>query len=214
MSPSPLLLAAFLPAAHADVILPPREPPALAQRVQQAAGDPYAEAFLAFTFVVTTDGQEQVRRTHRWCPKAGIVEVETAEGKTRISAVDGSPLEGASLEAADKAWGRFVNDSYWLLAPSKVLDPGVRAEAVGPDRLDLRFDGVGLTPGDRYSLTVDADGHVSAWSFVLQSGRTGSFRWEEGRPLGGLYLSALRVSEDGSTSIRFQDLQVGPACPL
>ena len=82
----------------------------------------------------------------------------------------------------------------------------------GPGETQLETDR--RLVGQRIKLLKDRLDEVTKARVVQRAGRTGSFRWEEGRPLGGLYLSALRVSEDGSTSIRFQDLQVGPACPL
>lgn len=212
-----LFLLAALSIARADVLVPePAEwEPELARRVAEAAGDPYAEQYLAFTFVVISDGQEKVRRSHRWCPQAGRVQVRTDDTTTTVSAVDGSALDAATGEqAAAEAWGAFINDGYWLLAASKVLDPGVKRSTDG-NRLSLSFDGVGLTPGDRYTLTVqEQTGLVTRWDFVLESGREGHFSWEDYQQHGGLMLSTRRVSDQGSFEIRFEGIQVGASCPL
>ena len=204
--------------ARADDALPLPEDTdsdALAHKVATAAGDPYAEHFLAFTFVVISDGQEKVRRSHRWCPQAGKVEVRTGDTATLVSSVDGRALDpSASQQAASEAWGAFINDSYWLLAPSKVLDPGVQRSVAG-DTLSLSFQGVGLTPGDRYTLTVQPQtGLVSRWDFTLEGGREGHLSWEDYQQHGGLMLSTRRISDRGSFEVRFEDLSVADRCPL
>lgn len=193
----------------------PADADALARRLVAATGDPYTLPALRFTFVVTADGVEKARRTHTWCPQAGLVEVALPDGAVRISASDGSPLPGTDADRAATAWQAFINDSYWLLAPAKVLDPGVRRTVDDQGRLVLQFDGVGLTPGDRYVLTVDPDdGHLAHWDFTLQSGRRGSFDWADPIEVGGLHLSPRRTSTDGRTTISFEDLEAPPTCPL
>ncbi len=172
---------------------------------------------LDFVFVSEADGAVTARRAHRWWPRKGAVEV-TADGET-ITLFDirqGVPATaddarwaevapGEDPAAALRAWAQFTNDSYWLLAPCKVMDPGVRRAAGPGGSLELRFEGVGLTPGDVYRLEVDPEsGLVSAWSFVLQSGREGRFTWEDYTQVGPLMLS-LRRSAEGTT-IRFEDV--------
>lgn len=213
------LLALILagPALADLVVLPTvtESADALAARVAAASGDPYREVALAFTFVVTADGQEKARRRHIWCPQAGRVEVRQGERADRISAVDGSPIGDTPADQAQSAWGAFINDSYWLLAPSKVMDVGVVRSLDAGGRLALAFAGVGLTPGDRYLLDVDRDtDQVWRWSYTLQSGRTGEWRWEGWQQVGGLHLSTLRVAEQGDATIRFEEVQALASCPL
>lgn len=216
----PLLLALSAPAS-ADLVTPslPSPPPTaerLAALVAQAAGDPYQLAGLRFTFLVMVDDQEKARRTHTWCPQAGLVQVESDGATTLISAVDGSPVDGADPAAAEAAWGAFINDQYWLLAPSKVRDAGVTRTLGDADwTLDLAFEGVGLTPGDRYSLRVNPKTHrVIEWRFVLQSGREGHFLWRQWKEVGGLAVSTARVSPDGGPAILFPTVEVLDSCPL
>ena len=56
-------------------------------------------------------------------PYAVYFNVNTKQGKAYVN---GKPVEG---EEADKlvkgAYARYINDTYWLLAPWKVFDPGV-----------------------------------------------------------------------------------------
>lgn len=90
---------------------------------------------------------------------------------------DGKLLSGEeAMQWLDSAHGMFVNDTYWLLAPFKLFDPGVTrgldpSEDTATEKaLTLTFDGVGRTPGDRYWLYVDRQsGRVTGWKFHLQS---------------------------------------------
>ena len=86
--------------------------------------------------------------------------------------LDGEELEGSDVKKAlDRAYGRFINDTYWLLMPAKMQDPGVNLASEGEaakdgktyDVVRLTFgEGVGLTPQDTY------------WAYVSKaSGRCG-----------------------------------------
>jgi hypothetical protein len=62
------------------------------------------------------------------------------------------------------------------MAPSKMLDPGVNrryeadSSSAAHDVLALTFGEVGLTPGDRYWVWVDAQtGRMDRWAYVLQN---------------------------------------------
>lgn len=170
---------------------------ALAARVLARVGNPLAEPGLAFDFVVGS-----MRRTHRWDIPNGRAEVIwTQEGKACRATV---PLgyNGEDPIARD-AWAAFVNDQYWLLAPAKVADPGVVRTADGTD-LRLFFEGVGLTPGDRYRFRTTPEGDVSGWEYVLQSGRSAAWTWSPPVAVGGLRLSLERVS--GDRTIRFENV--------
>jgi len=193
---------------------------ALAAKVAERCGPVYSVASLAFTFVVTIDGVEKARRAHVWRPLDGSLSVSSGgETVTLTDIREGAPSDaddprwatiapGVAPEAALKAWGGFVNDSYWLIAPCKVNDPGV-SRTVGEDgSLDLSFAGVGLTPGDRYQLSVDEEGRVTGWSFVLQSGREGEFVWTEHQDFGPLNLSLHRATPDGKVVIHFEAIGV------
>ncbi len=79
---------------------------------------------------------------------------------------------GPLLEAGWRVW---VNDSYWMFMPYKLADEGVVLRALGTstlldgspsELLELTFEGVGVTPQNRYVIDVDArTGLVRQWSF-------------------------------------------------
>lgn len=161
------------------------EAAALAPTVADRCGPAYEQQEIRFTFVFEAEGVEKVRRKHVWRPQE------------------------STPRAGDEGWAAFVNDSYWLLAPCKVNDPGVSRQIVDGD-LQLTFADVGLTPGDRYLLEVDDAGRVTGWSYTLESGREGAWTWTEHEARGPLELSMRRVSADGKNVIRFEDVAVTP----
>lgn len=197
--PDPAPPAAEATPAPAAEPAPVPDPAAVAA----ACGDPYALVELAFTFVVVKDGEEVVRRRHRWRPSESSVEVSLPDGTVDVWT---NPPPSKPADPGHAAWSAFVNDSYWLLAPCKVGDQGVTVRAE-PGVLALSFDGVGLTPGDAYRLEVDAQGRVTGWQYTLQSGREGAFDWSPYTEVGPLHLSLERRSRAGDTVIRFEQVE-------
>lgn len=79
------------------------------------------------------------------------------------------------LDGTYKAW---INDSYWLLMPYKLKDSGVTlgyksegklADGRAADVLQLTFEGVGVTPENKYDVYVSRDKHlVEQWSYYAK----------------------------------------------
>ena len=78
----------------------------------------------------------------------------------------------------ESAYAMWINDTYWLIMPYKLQDPGVTLtyageETVGGttyDKVMLSFEGVGLTPGDRYWAWINRDtGLMDRWAYHLES---------------------------------------------
>lgn len=191
--------------AEAEAMARPRED-MLAARLTLAAGPIEGVAELRFTFVVTVDGEERVRREHVWCPEQSSVRVTAGETTTRVA------TSGEPGDAQREAYEQFINDSYWLLVPTKLFDPGVH-RAIEGDDLRLTFAEVGVTPGDTYWLETEGD-HIVGWRFRLESGREGSFAFEDRTTVGPLTLSLTKRSRDGDAVIAFEDVGVGEHCSL
>ncbi|MDO6803586.1 hypothetical protein Q4595_14125 [Wenyingzhuangia sp. 1_MG-2023] len=72
-----------------------------------------------------------------------------------------------------KKW--WINDSYWLTMPWKMLDPGVTLKYIRKDKLpdghsadvlQMTFENVGVTPQNKYEIYVDKKEHlIKQWSF-------------------------------------------------
>lgn len=184
--------------------------------------------FLTFAFAPEKDGKIVFKRSHLWDRYTGDYRFEskTASNQTLLvlfnvnnqkgkSFINGKPLSD-SLNAVEikKAYGYFINDSYWLLAPLKLEDPGVSVtlenqediEGTLCDVLHLNFDKVGITPGDQYWLYVDSkSGLVKRWKFLLQdSDEPGVFNWTTYKDLGGgLKLSTRKENINENNAITF-----------
>jgi hypothetical protein len=83
-------------------------------------------------------------------------------------------------ELLQRGYEVWINDSYWVVMPFKLLDPGVTLKHLGErpledgraaDVLQLTFDGVGVTPENKYEVFVAHDtGLVEQWSFFAGAG--------------------------------------------
>lgn len=191
---------------------------------------------LRFDFVVLRDGKPIARRSHLWDRHAGRYRASWTreDGRNATAVFDPNDpkageawLDGKRTREAERSkllengYALFINDTYWLLMPWKMLDPGVRLAYEGEAReADRRFDvvhlsfepGVGLTPGDQYWVYVSqSSGLVERWDFLLEGstgqGRT-TFFWEDWQEMGGVRFSLRRRSADGRTEIRFENVRV------
>ena len=168
----------------------------VAVRLLEAHGaNAFASApYLRFNFAVETPEGEQVVARHLWNRSTGDYRVEWASGpdSNYVALVNvrdvedqrpegtvylnGTELTGEEAQAArEQAYGRFINDTYWLLAPLKVYDSGVNrhyaadSSTAEHEVLRLTFGDVGLTPGDTYWLDVSTEtGRLDRWSMHLQ----------------------------------------------
>ncbi len=196
---------------------------AVAERTLEAMGGADAWAatrFLRFDFFGF--------RLHHWDRYTGRhrLEGETREGVKYVvlhdidSHVAGAPegevyLDGELATGEDRdqwlerAYGAWINDTYWLVMPYKLLDPGVHLAYEGEEEVDgklhdvlrLSFDSVGLTPGDQYWAYIDREtGLMSRWAYFLESYEEGAaptaWRWLDWQSYGGIQLSSKREKVD------------------
>lgn len=174
-----LLLAAALNAAElADAV------------VKASGGDRWAEIkTIRFTFNVSQGTNVLVSAQHIWDVPAGTDTV-TWKGKT----VTVSVTNPAGNDDSKAAYARWVNDSYWLLAPLKLRDPGVTLTHTGAqdglEVLHASYAGVGLTPGDQYNFYIDPVAKlVRRWDYMPAPDKKISGTWDHYRHFGPLYLS-------------------------
>jgi hypothetical protein len=179
-----------------DTIAPETRADSVAYRLLQAHGaDAWATApYLRFNFGIETPNGGQTIARHLWNRTTGEYRIEWSAGpdssyvalvnirEQRDGRLDGTvylngnELTGAAGESArEQAYGRFVNDTYWLLAPLKVYDPGVNrtyladSSTADHDVIQLTFNDVGRTPGDQYWLYVSTEtGQLDRWAYHLQ----------------------------------------------
>jgi Family of unknown function (DUF6503) len=179
--------------------------------IRASGGDHWGKVkSLRFTFNVSQDGKTLMSATHNWDVRGGTDAVSWS-GKT--VQVD---LKNPSADADSKAaYHRWVNDSYWLLAPLKLNDSGVTLAYQGTQEVDgksydvlhLSFAGVGLTPGDQYNFYIDPETHlVRRWDYMPNPAKKVSGTWDEYEEFGGLKLST--DHQFGGKRIWFSDVHV------
>ncbi len=136
------------------------------------------------------------RRQHHWDKWTGDIRIATPAGQDRqgnprpatlvlmnINSREGRAwADGEEVADAEEltqmlegGWRAWVNDSYWMFMPYKLLDPGVNLRYVGEDImeddreadvLEMTFENVGVTPQNRYLIYVAKDsGLVEQWSY-------------------------------------------------
>ena len=121
--------------------------------------------------------------------------------------MNGNQIEGDSLKKlVQRANALWINDTYWMLMPYKLRDPGVKLQYAGDttmagksyDRIALSFDHVGLTPGDRYWVYVNrADHRVERWEMVLEGDEPPpvAYTWEGWEQHDGLWFPTAHMRD-------------------
>jgi hypothetical protein len=208
---------------------PMRQPEAvsLARRSMAAMGGEERWAgsrLLRFDFSSRREGKAGATYRHWWDRQTGDYRVEGTDRDGRQFRAhfdvdtrqgrgwrDGRELAGAELaQLLEMAYGRYINDTYWLLMPWKWLDPGVNLAYEGRRQIDgkelevvaLSFgSGIGLTSNDRYWAFVSpSTGRMERWAFVLQdeqgapgAGEPTAWAWEDWKTTdAGIELSTVR----------------------
>lgn len=207
----------------------------VAARLMQALGGQEAwdtTRFLRFEFAG--------RRTHHWDKATGRHRLEgrTQEGKPYVvlhdlvtrqgqAWMDGQPLAGdEAKQMLDRAYGAWINDTYWLLMPYKLRDPGVTLAHDGEETIDgqtydkllLTFQNVGLTPGDRYWAYVNRQtGLMDRWAYLLQDqprdAAPTAWLWLGWQPYGRIQLAPTRQQVGGDRKLELAGIAVSDALP-
>jgi hypothetical protein len=197
--------------------------------------------YLRFDWVVESDGKEIAHVQHltdRWDGRYRV-EWRNKEGKTMQALfnantrrgkmfVDGQPVAPTdSGPMMERAYARFINDSYWLLMPWKLDDPKVMLSAAGDTTIDgqaydvlhLKFDHVGLTPGDQYWAFVNRKTHLmDRWAYFLEDmpgvaseDSATAWSWSDWEKTGGIMLARDRRAVRGGARIHFPVCEVLPS---
>jgi hypothetical protein len=228
-----IALALSSTAAHAD-----DKATAVGKQLWAALGgdDGWQHArYLRFDWIVERPGKPPIVRSHYWDRWSGRYRVdgEDKEGAYRVyfnvntkkgeAWIGGKKLSDAAQAKkwVDDGYEAFINDSYWLLAPFKIFDPGVNLGYAGEDKgpngevcdvLKLTFgNDVGLTPKDMYWLFVDKKSHlVVEWKYVLDGKNDAptAWTWSDWKKVGSIMLAPMRKNLGKPSVIRFDKLTV------
>ena len=162
--------------------------------------------YLAWTFNDQYQIWDKKQNRFRWemGNMVAIVNTQTREGKVYR---EGKELQDPEekRKILDRAYALFINNSYWLVMPFKLQDPGVTLKYVGEvvtmdgaqaDVLEMTFEEVGLTPQNKYRVWVDREkGLVSQWAFFrnyTDDSPTFIRRWSNYKDYGKIKLASDR----------------------
>jgi hypothetical protein len=148
-------------------------------------------------------------------PVVLIVNLTTREG---VGYRDGVEIPGDDGEIiVNNAVKMWINDSYWLVMPYKLKDPGVTLRWVRTymgddghpfDVIQLTYDKVGETPQNKYHVHIDrTSGLVTKWEFFRDAHDDAPLLgtpWTDWKRYGGIMLSSGR-GEMGLTDIAVYD---------
>ena len=140
---------------------------------------------------------------------------------------NGEPTSGEELATLlQTAYGAWINDTYWLLFPFKLRDPGVNLTYDGEetlkdqvyDKLHLTFESVGLTPGDAYWAYVNQRTHrVDRWAYHLESFEEDqpptAWDWSGYERHNGVLLSSNRTLVGSDRQLNLTDIELMAAMP-
>lgn len=186
-----------------------------------------------FDFVSVRDGKEVSRYRHWWDKRNGRCRMEGPDGKGRnvtavfgladkkgVAFVDGIGESDSTrvAEIIEYGYERWVNDTYWVMMPFKLRDPGVKIRYSRPERtLQATYDvlevtfvpGTGLTSDDHYWLYVNRATHlIDRWEYVLtgQKPPPGGSSWEAWTNVGTVKLSLQRRFPGKPAMLRFENV--------
>lgn len=106
------------------------------------------------------------RRSYKWDKEQHVVEVAWNEAKVVLHPNEMEKsvayLKGEEIKNNEslvkRAWDLFNNDSFWLVAPHKLFEPGIirSIEMIdGKEALRVKYTTGGTTPGDSYVWILD-----------------------------------------------------------
>ena len=165
-----------------------------------------------------------------WDKWSGNVRIDRPNGTTLLSNVndgtgkafvneteitDADSVAGY-METARRIW---INHSYWLVMPYKLKDSGVTLKYVGEDttqagamsdKLMLTFEGVGVTPNNKYDLWVDKESRlITQWAHYRNAADSEPRfvnPWDDYQKYGEIMLSSSRGRGSMEEIMVFEDL--------
>lgn len=98
-----------------------------------------------------------------------------------------------------EAYAKFINDSFWLVAPYKVKDKGTYRSTLDLKEgrgLLVTYSAGGVTPGDSYLWIIDEKGFPIAWRMWVSILPVGGLElsWEQWNQYEGAWISTFHAS--------------------
>lgn len=212
-------LAAICGAAPlSDAVQTDTKAQALAQKALDRMGGRKAwndTRYLAWSFNDQYQIWDKKKSRFRWEMDnvVAVINTRTKDGKVYVEGQElQDPEEKRKL--LDRAYARYINNSYWLVMPFKLQDPGVTLKYIGEettmdgataDVLEMTFDEVGLTPQNKYQVWIDQEnGLVTQWAFFrnyTDEAPTFTRRWSGYKDYGKIKLASDRSNPQSDFEI-------------
>jgi hypothetical protein len=208
-APAPAPQPQVVAPAPADTAFQARQ---LAQLVFLASGGPHWKQarMLRFTYHAAQGEQPALTARHQWDLRSGMNTVTWGDQTVTINVA--KPGADAAAKAAHARW---VNDTYWLLAPLKLGERGVNIsyggvqEVAGQkyDVLQTNYAPVGGLPSPQYRYYIDPQTRRVAFSdYLSPAGEPVRGTWEAYEEFGSLKLATKH--QFGEKRIWFTDISV------
>ena len=158
-------------------------------------------------------------------PALGHAGFLIGETEGSVILLGGNQSDAVTVEDLGSSNGTWVNDTYWLLMPYKLRDPGVSLAYAGEergesgatyDKVKLSFDNVGLTPKDNYWVWVNRDtGLVDRWDYVLKGEDVPptTWTWTGWKKHGGIMLASERMNAKDNRKLLLHEIAVLESVP-
>ncbi len=171
---------------------------------------------LRFTFNVDR-GENHFERSFIWHPKTSDVvymnSTDTVSYNRKAATLDSIAIQ------ADRA---FVNDSYWLLAPFKLVwDEGIsfseEENVIAPiskdtlNKLTITYGNEGgYTPGDAYDIYYANDYSVKEWAFRKGNDKAPTMltSWKKYKTFNGITLATMHRDSTNNFKLYFTNISV------
>ena len=170
---------------------------------------------IQFTFNVAR-GERQFNRSFTWKPKTG--DVIYYSSSDTISYNRNEPMDSLAINA-DKG---FINDSFWLLAPYKLVwdegteisEPSRVLAPISKDSLNmitlLYGSEGGYTPGDAYDFYYDESYIIKEWAYRGGNAPEAMIvsKWDSIKNFNGLKLATFHRYPEPDRSLYFTNILV------
>lgn len=170
---------------------------------------------ISFTFNVDRD-TTHFERSWKWRPKNNEVTLIKDGKKTHYNR---DQIQSDRELSADK---NFINDSYWLLAPYKLIwdehkrfsEPITAKAPISGDSLTkvtIVYDSQGgYTPGDAYDFYVDENNMIQEWIYREDNSNINCMitTWEDYKDFNGLKIATMHQNQNGMFKLYFTDIKV------
>jgi hypothetical protein len=143
--------------------------------------------YVEFTWTYEHEGDAKAARSHTWDRYEGDYVLEFTDSRTNdeykvyfnvntrtgVAVKNGTAVgEDENAQLVERAYSMFANDTYWLLLPMKLRDPGARLQYVG--HASKTGDRDIQEPAPRYWVNLTKEEEVEAHKERLQKSEKGT----------------------------------------